>query len=100
MLKGLAVLRRNNEEVMVMDYVCRKEDMKTLFEKLENSVSASGGKTLKLWAPPFMADDLGRLGFSVRNTAIYIPRTTHETFLKKHEIAGNFFYTMGDTDFL
>jgi hypothetical protein len=99
-LKGLAVLRKNNEEVMIMDYVCKKEDMRILFEKLENAVSASGGKRLRLWAPPFLADDFGRLGFSVRNAAIWIPRTTHEAFLKKHEIAGNFFYTMGDTDFL
>lgn len=99
-LKGLAVLRKKNQEVMIMDYVCQKDDMRILFKKLENAVCTSSGKSLKLWAPPFLERQLERLGFAVRNASICVPRTTHESFLRKQEIAGNFFYTMGDTDFL
>lgn len=98
-LKGLAVLRRDGDEVMIMDFVCGRKDLGPLFQKLENSACASGGKSLKLWIPPFLERELERLGFSVRKSSICIPRTTHEKFLQKQEIGGNFFYTMGDTDF-
>ena len=99
-LKGLAVLKREEEQVMIMDFLHSGGNFRTLFRKLENCAYASGVKTLKLWAPPFLEHKLSAFGFSVRNAAISIPRTTHEKTLKKEEIEGNFFYTMGDTDFL
>ena len=99
-LKGLAVLKREEGQVMIMDFLQSDGDFRTLFRKLENCAYASGVKMLKLWAPPFLEHKLSAYGFSVRNAAISIPRTTHEKFLMKEEIEGSFFYTMGDTDFL
>ena len=99
-LKGLAVMKREGEQILIIDFICPGKVLGTLLRKMENYAYVSGVKTLKLWAPPFLEDKLRAFGFSVRNAAISIPRTTHEKFLKKDDIEGSFFYTMGDTDFL
>ena len=43
---------------------------------------------------------LSSAGFSVKNSVTSLPRSTFKRALAKEEIAGKFFYTMGDTDFL
>jgi len=101
-LRGLAVLRREDEKerVLIMDFVCPSNKMEALFQKIENVVYAAGGKRLTLWHPEYLKGKMIRMGFSVGSAGTSIPRTTHEQTLRKNEIAGRFFYTMGDTDFL
>jgi hypothetical protein len=101
-LRGLAVLRREHEKerVLIVDFVSPATEMAALFQKIENVVYTAGGKRLTLWHPEYLKGKMIRMGFSVGSAGTSIPRTTHEQTLRKNEIAGRFFYTMGDTDFL
>ena len=101
-LRGLAVLRNEEEKerFLITDFVCPANEMDALFQKIENVVCAAGGKRLTLWHPAYLEEEMIRMGFSVGYAGTAIPRTTHEQTLRKEEIAGRFFYTMGDTDFL
>ncbi|MEF9426870.1 MAG: hypothetical protein L0956_06760 [Candidatus Mariimomonas ferrooxydans] len=47
-----------------------------------------------------MEKGLEDIGFFLKPAGTSIPRTTYEKFLKKEQMKGKFFYTMGDTDFL
>jgi len=100
-LRGIAVLRREDEKerVLIMDFVCPANEMYALFQKIENVVFGKK-KRLALWHPEYLKRKMTRMGFSVGSAGTSIPRTTHEQTLRKNEIAGRFFYTMGDTDFL
>jgi hypothetical protein len=97
-LLGLAILRKEEERVLLIDFLCSKGMLGPLLKKLENYTYTTGGKTLTLWFPPFMERPFSALGFSTGTTYTSVPRTTHENTLTKAEIEGNFFYTMGDTD--
>jgi SAM-dependent methyltransferase len=99
-LEGLAVLRREAERMLVIDFLCLPEMMEILFRKIENHSFVSGSKTVALWFPGYLQNILRDLGFSIKPSCTVIPRTTHERTLTKDEMAGSFFYTMGDTDFL
>jgi hypothetical protein len=99
-LLGLAVLRRDDERerVLIIDFVCHSDKMETLFQKIGNVIN--GKKKVTLWHAEYLKQRMFQMGFSVGHAGTCIPRTTHEHTLRKNEIAGRFFYTMGDTDFL
>ena len=99
-LCGLAVLRREDERgrVLIVDFVCPAHEMDALFQKIENVVC--GKKRLTLWHPEHLKQKITQMGFSVGFAGTSVPRTTHKQTLRKNEMAGRFFYTMGDTDFL
>jgi hypothetical protein len=99
-LVGYAVLKRERDRVLLVDFLSAYGRLPALLEKIENLVSSGGPGTLTLWIPPFMEKTLTTLGFSVKKSAASMPRTTQEPTLAKEDIAGHFFYTMGDTDFL
>jgi len=99
-LKGLAVLRREEHRVLIVDFLFRPGFMGPLFRKIENSLYHSGGENMTLWTSPSLEKKLVAYGFSTGPGETSIPRTTHEPTLTKAEIEGKFFYTMGDTDFL
>ncbi|MBI5849114.1 MAG: GNAT family N-acetyltransferase [Nitrospirae bacterium] len=99
-LLGFAVLRRDGEQMLLVDFACRFEMLKNLLRKVENYCWTAGFKRLLLWHPEFLNSSLESLGFVVGPSLTCIPRTTHELTMKKEEIKGNFFYTMGDTDFM
>jgi len=99
-LVGFAVLRREDERerVLIMDFVCHAGEMQTLFQKIENIID--GKKRMTLWHAEYLKQKMSQMGFSVGHAGTCIPRTTHEGTIRKYEISGKFFYTMGDTDFL
>lgn len=99
-LLGLTVLRREAERILVIDFLCMSDMMEILFHKIENYSFVCGKKSLTLWFPDYLQNILACLGFSIKPSCTSIPRTTHEKALTKNEMAGIFFYTMGDTDFL
>jgi len=99
-LLGLAVLKQENDNMMVTDFMYRESAFNALFKKIENYSFTAGAKTLLLWCPGYLTDRFVRSGFSKKPSGIILPRTTHPAWLKKEDIQGNFFYTMGDTDFL
>lgn len=99
-LSALAVLRRDGERMLIIDFVCREDILSALFQKIENYSYISGVKTIALWFPEYLRQRMEDMGFSIKPTGTCIPRTTHEGWLKRGDIKGKFFYTMGDTDFL
>lgn len=99
-LQGLAVLRKEEEKMLIIDFVVSDNLFSTLFQKIENYVFTIGKKKLSLWHPEYLTDKLTELGFFINKTVTCIPRTTHEKGLKKEDLKGKFFYAMGDTDFL
>jgi GNAT superfamily N-acetyltransferase len=99
-LEGIAVLRREDERMLIIDFLCPLSIIFTLSQKIENYAFTLGEKKLILWHPEYLSLRLSQMGFSIKPTGICIPRTTHEKTLTKDEMAGIFFYTMGDTDFL
>ena len=99
-LLGLAVLRGEGEKVFLIDFLSLAGMLAPLLKQVENSIHSSGGKTLTLWFPPFMEKRISALSFSTVRSCTSIPRTTHENTLTKSEMEGQFFYTMGDTDFM
>lgn len=99
-LLGFAVLKRENERVLLMDFLAMKGMTRPLFQKVENYICSMSQKTLLLWFPPFLEEKMRALGFSTKQAPTSIPRTTFKEALTREEMAGKFFYTMGDTDFL
>lgn len=99
-LAGLAVLRRDGERMLIMDFVCGEDILSVLFQKIENYSFMSRAKNIVLWLPEYLSQRIGDIGFSIKPSCTCIPRTTHEKTLTKEEMKGKFFYTMGDTDFL
>ncbi len=99
-LTGLAVLRRDGERILIIDFVCSVDMIKILLQKIENYSYTSGMKTLTLWFPQYLKNKISETGFNINPAGTCIPRTTHEKTLTKEDVAGKFFYTMGDTDFL
>jgi hypothetical protein len=99
-LLGLAVLRREGERLLLIDFVCPMALLYILFQKIENYTSSAAIKTLVLWLPDYLKGKLTGMGFAIRLAGTCIPRTTYEKTLTKDDMKGKFFYTMGDTDFL
>lgn len=99
-LTGIVVFRRDGENLLLIDFLCPLGQLAALFQKTENYAVVSGCKNLKLWHPEYLNERLKQLGFNVSKSTTCIPRTTHPAWLKKDEIKGKFFYTMGDTDFM
>jgi hypothetical protein len=99
-LSGLAVLRREKERMLLIDFVCPLDLLGPFFQKIENYVYTTGLKRLVFWLPDYLRERVASEGFSVYPAGISIPRTNREKWLTKAEIEGKFFYTMGDTDFL
>lgn len=98
-LEGLAVLRDDGERKLLIDFLSPVDSIDILFQEVENCSFRSGKKTLALWFPGYMRHRLAEEGFSIRPAATCVPRTTHERTLTKDQMKGQFFYTMGDTDF-
>ncbi len=99
-LLGIVVLRRDNDKILIIDFICKEDMLKPLFQKTENYALTCGFRNISLWIPEYLSKKMEEIGFSIRLTGTCIPRTTHEKTLKKDEIKDNFFYTMGDTDFM
>ncbi len=99
-LQGIAVLRQENEHLLLVDFICRSEKLPALFLKVENYAFTAGRTFMVLWHPEYFSSRLLSLGYSVKPSLTCIPRTTHALTLIKEDIKGKFFYTMGDTDFL
>ncbi|RMG00549.1 MAG: GNAT family N-acetyltransferase [Nitrospirae bacterium] len=98
-LVGLAVLKKEPERILLMDFLVRKIHLNSLISKIENYTLASCLKRLTVWIPPYLEEAFQLLGYSTAPAGTCIPRTTHEKGLTKKEIEGRFFYTFGDTDF-
>ncbi len=98
-LQALVVLRREEGRTRIIDFVCPKSMLGVLFLKIENYSFSAGSSQLVLWFPEYLKNRMIGMGFSVRTSVTSVPRTTHEGTLAKSDIAGQFFYTMGDTDF-
>lgn len=99
-LAGLAVLRKDGERMLIIDFVCSLDMLKVLFQKIQNYTHTTGIRTLTLWFPEYLRKTMEDVGFQTEISCTCIPRTTHENTLTKEEIRGKFFYTMGDTDFM
>ncbi|MFI5294180.1 MAG: GNAT family N-acetyltransferase [Thermodesulfovibrionales bacterium] len=99
-LAGLAVMRKDNERMLLMDFVCPLDLLGPFFQKIENYLYSTGIKKLVFWLPEYLRERVAREGFSLYPAGISIPRSTIEGYLAKEEMKGRFFYTMGDTDFL
>ncbi|MGE5238952.1 MAG: GNAT family N-acetyltransferase [Chloroflexota bacterium] len=99
-LAGLAVLRREGDRMLLVDFLCPREALKSLLTKIDNYARSVGASSLILWVPPFMKNAIAECGFETRQAETAVPRTTLEGTMTRDEIAGRFFYTMGDTDFL
>lgn len=99
-LTGFVVVRRDGDNLLLIDFLCPLDQLAAVFQKIENYALTSGCKGLRLWHPEFLNERLKQAGFTVGKSGTCIPRTTHPAWLKKDEIKGHFFYTMGDTDFL
>ncbi len=99
-LSGFAVIRKDGENLLLIDFLCPIGQLAALVQKIENYAASSGFKKLKLWHPGYLNEKLEQLGFNVSKSGTCIPRTTHPEWLTKAEVEGKFFYTMGDTDFM
>ena len=100
-LSALAVVRREGEEkLFIMDMVFGRETLLPLLSKVENLACSLGVKQISFWVPGRFHEGLVRRGFVLVPFGATLPRSTHPLTVPKDEMARNFFYTMGDTDFL
>jgi SAM-dependent methyltransferase/organic radical activating enzyme len=100
-LSALAVVRNEGEgKLFIMDLVFGKRAFLPLLSKVENLACALGVKQLSFWVPGRFHETLLKKGFALVPFGATLPRSTHPLTIQKDEMAGNFFYTMGDTDFL
>jgi hypothetical protein len=99
-LHGIAVLRKEDERMLIIDFISRLDTMQILFQKMENYAFIVGSETIIVWTPEYLRQKLEKIGFLVRPSVTCIPRSTHKAYLPKEYLKGIFFYTMGDTDFL
>ncbi len=100
-LLAVAVIKKErSEKLLIMDMVFKKDMLPVLLAKVENMAYSEGKKKLSLWAPRQIRDILWDRGFSFLTTGTTLPRAMHPLTLSKNEVSENFFYTMGDTDYL
>jgi GNAT superfamily N-acetyltransferase len=99
-LSGIAILRREKERMLLIDFVCPLDLLGPFFQKIENYVYTTGIKRLVFWFPDYLRERVASGGFSIYPSGTSIPRTNREKWLTKAEIEGKFFYAMGDTDFM
>ncbi len=99
-LLAVAVLRRDEGNMLIMDLIYRNGMLPILLTKVENLSHSLGMSKVFLWAPKQIHDVLRNQGFTIKPTATTLPRSTHPQTLSKEEIMEKFFYTMGDTDYL
>jgi len=99
-LLGIAVTKTTQDDTLpVMDLVFTGNALVPLLGKLENLCCSSGRKRLVLWLPAYFHGILRGLGFSIAETAT-LARFVADAFISRHEIANDFYFTMGDTDYL
>ena len=64
-LIGLAVLKKEEYRILIMDFVSAQGYLTILLKKMENYIYSSKKQTTSLWAPPFMEKPLKEYGFSI-----------------------------------
>lgn len=99
-LLAVAVLKREQDKLLIMDLIYKEGLLPVLLTKVENLSVSLGISTMSLWAPKPIRNLLKTLGFEIVPTATTLPRSAHPLTLSKEEIREKFFYTMGDTDYL
>lgn len=99
-LQAIAVLKREQDKILIMDLIFKNDMLPILLTKIENLSFSIGIKKVSLWAPKPIRNLLETLGFEIVPTATTLPRSTHPLTLSKDEISEKFFYTAGDTDYL
>lgn len=99
-LLGLAVTKTTQDDTLpAMDLLFSGHALGPLLGKLENLCCSSGRKRLVLWLPAHFHRLLSRHGFSITETAT-LARFIGDAFISRDEMASDFYYTMGDTDYL
>jgi 2-polyprenyl-3-methyl-5-hydroxy-6-metoxy-1,4-benzoquinol methylase len=99
-LLGAAIIRNDHaEDLMIMDVICTDDFLTPLLQKVENLVFSMRKKRITLWMPERYHAKLQRNGYSLREYGV-LGQIVGEDFISKDKIAREFYYSMGDTDYL
>ena len=99
-LKGWAVVRDDGEDWRMMDAVFIDSYLEVLLAKLSAAGRSINKKSLKVWLPDRFADRLEAVGSIPHDIHTWMPNFIAYKAAGSDEIKQNFYYTMGDTDFL
>ena len=99
-LLGAAITRNDlAEDLMLMDLICLEKLIVPLLQKVENLAISMGKKRILLWMPERYHSLLRKNGFSLREYGV-LGQFVGEDFISKQSISQEFYYGMGDTDYL
>ncbi len=99
-LSGWVVVRENGDDLMAMDLVFEDSALKVLLRETINLAFSSGKRQLRLWLPYRYNKRLLSTGFEPVDIRTWMPNFIRYKVAESEEIRQNFYYTMGDTDFL
>jgi hypothetical protein len=99
-LHGWAVVRDDGEDWRIMDAVFISTCMETLLAKVAAAGSGMNKKQIKIWLPDVFKQRLQAAGFNSYDIHTWMPNFIRFKTADTEEIRDNFYYTMGDTDFL
>ena len=99
-LLGLAVTKDDGPQRMsAVDLVFRPGMLRPLLRKIENLAYSSGKHELVLWLPERYHCDLRDSGFALTRSCA-LARLVRPELIGKEELASDFYFTMGDADYL
>jgi len=99
-LSGWVVVRENGDDLMVMDMVFEDSALEVLLRETIHLAFSSGKRQLRLWLPYRYKKRLLSTGFEPVDIRTWMPNFIRYKVAEPEEIRENFYYTMGDTDFL
>lgn len=99
-LSGWVIVRENGDDLMVMDLVFEDGGLEALLRETINLGCSQGKKQVRLWLPYRYKARVLSTGFEAFDIRTWMPNFVAYKVAESEEIRQNFYYTMGDTDFL
>ena len=99
-LLGWAIVREDGEDWRIMDALFIPSSMEILLSKVAAAGSGMNKKHVKIWLPDRFKERLLAMGFVPHDIHTWMPNFVRFKTADTKEIKDNFYYTMGDTDFL
>jgi len=99
-LSGWVIVRENGDDLMVMDMVFEDGALEVLLRETIHIGRSMGKKQVRLWLPERYREKLLTLCFQQVDIRTWMPNFVAYKVAESAEIRENFYYTIGDADFL
>lgn len=99
-LLGWVVVKERDDTLLLMDLLFIDEYLESLFKKVISMAYREDKKRIVVWLNNRYDERLSALGFESVERSTYIPNIIKAKVCDNKEMNRNFYFTMGDTDFM